>query len=61
MFTSIRYQFCPTCGGATKVEDAGYKRTCVKEDCRSNKGQIHAQNIHSIAVQTAEFAMMQNL
>ena len=33
-----RYQFCPTCGSATYITDAGYKRTCVKEDCKSNKG-----------------------
>lgn len=33
-----RYRFCPTCGAATEVKDAGYKRVCVKQDCRSNTG-----------------------
>jgi len=33
-----RYRFCPTCGAATEVKVAGYKRVCVKEDCRSNTG-----------------------
>jgi len=36
-----RYQFCPTCGARTTVEDAGYKRTCLNADCRSNKGQLY--------------------
>ncbi|XP_064153284.1 peroxisomal NADH pyrophosphatase NUDT12 [Anguilla rostrata] len=35
-----RYSFCPTCGGRTKVDEGGYKRTCLKEDCRSRQG-IH--------------------
>uniref|UniRef100_A0A4W3JYE9 NAD-capped RNA hydrolase NUDT12 n=1 Tax=Callorhinchus milii TaxID=7868 RepID=A0A4W3JYE9_CALMI len=35
-----RYKFCPTCGSNTKVEEAGYKRTCLKEDCPSLQG-IH--------------------
>ncbi|NXW55525.1 NUD12 pyrophosphatase, partial [Eurystomus gularis] len=33
-----RYQFCPTCGSATKIEEGGYKKTCVKEDCPSLQG-----------------------
>lgn len=36
-----RYRFCPTCGGKTSIEDAGYKRTCITETCRSNKGKQH--------------------
>lgn len=35
-----RYKFCSTCGSATIVEDAGYKRVCVSEGCASRKG-IH--------------------
>nr|XP_033785047.1 peroxisomal NADH pyrophosphatase NUDT12 isoform X2 [Geotrypetes seraphini]XP_033785048.1 peroxisomal NADH pyrophosphatase NUDT12 isoform X2 [Geotrypetes seraphini] len=35
-----RYQFCPTCGSATKMEEAGYKRTCLNKDCSSIRG-IH--------------------
>ncbi|XP_060091611.1 NAD-capped RNA hydrolase NUDT12 [Heteronotia binoei] len=35
-----RYQFCPTCGSAAKLEDGGYKKTCLKEDCPSHEG-IH--------------------
>ncbi|TRY64796.1 hypothetical protein DNTS_004402 [Danionella cerebrum] len=35
-----RYQFCPTCGSKTKVEDSGYKRTCLKAACSSLQG-IH--------------------
>ncbi|KAJ8380955.1 hypothetical protein SKAU_G00017330 [Synaphobranchus kaupii] len=35
-----RYSFCPTCGSRTKVDEGGYKRTCLKEDCRSLQG-IH--------------------
>nr|XP_056704396.1 NAD-capped RNA hydrolase NUDT12 [Euleptes europaea] len=33
-----RYQFCPTCGSATKLEDGGYKKACLKEDCPSHEG-----------------------
>ncbi|XP_059360319.1 peroxisomal NADH pyrophosphatase NUDT12 [Carassius carassius] len=33
-----RYRFCPTCGSDTKVEDAGYKRTCLRAGCRSLQG-----------------------
>lgn len=33
-----RYQFCPTCGSTTDIRDAGYKRVCVKDDCRSKAG-----------------------
>ncbi|XP_046727623.1 peroxisomal NADH pyrophosphatase NUDT12 isoform X1 [Silurus meridionalis] len=35
-----RYSFCPTCGGKTKVDEGGYKRTCLTEGCRSLQG-IH--------------------
>ncbi|XP_059729195.1 NAD-capped RNA hydrolase NUDT12 isoform X2 [Haemorhous mexicanus] len=33
-----RYRFCPTCGGATKIEEGGYKKTCLNEDCPSLQG-----------------------
>ncbi|NXL53635.1 NUD12 pyrophosphatase, partial [Podilymbus podiceps] len=33
-----RYRFCPTCGSATKTEEGGYKKTCLKEDCPSLQG-----------------------
>ncbi|XP_068836290.1 NAD-capped RNA hydrolase NUDT12 isoform X2 [Capricornis sumatraensis] len=33
-----RYKFCPTCGNATKIEEGGYKRVCLKEDCPSLHG-----------------------
>ncbi|XP_051524488.1 peroxisomal NADH pyrophosphatase NUDT12 [Myxocyprinus asiaticus] len=33
-----RYSFCPTCGSKTKVEEAGYKRTCLRAGCRSLQG-----------------------
>ncbi|NXQ11127.1 NUD12 pyrophosphatase, partial [Peucedramus taeniatus] len=33
-----RYQFCPTCGSATKIEEGGYKKTCLKENCPSLQG-----------------------
>ncbi|CAH2297132.1 peroxisomal NADH pyrophosphatase NUDT12 [Pelobates cultripes] len=33
-----RYRFCPTCGGATSIDEGGYKRTCLKEGCPSLKG-----------------------
>ncbi|KAL4660886.1 peroxisomal NADH pyrophosphatase NUDT12 [Arapaima gigas] len=35
-----RYSFCSTCGSKTKVEEGGYKRTCLKEGCPSLSG-IH--------------------
>ncbi|XP_078422078.1 NAD-capped RNA hydrolase NUDT12 [Cetorhinus maximus] len=35
-----RYKFCPTCGSSTKVQDGGYKRTCLMENCLSLQG-IH--------------------
>uniref|UniRef100_W5KYZ1 NAD-capped RNA hydrolase NUDT12 n=1 Tax=Astyanax mexicanus TaxID=7994 RepID=W5KYZ1_ASTMX len=35
-----RYSFCPTCGGRTKVDEGGYKRTCLNEGCKSLHG-IH--------------------
>ena len=33
-----RYRFCSTCGSKMFVEEAGYKKTCVNETCRSRKG-----------------------
>lgn len=33
-----RYSFCPTCGSGTKLEEAGYKRSCLNSDCKSLKG-----------------------
>ncbi|KAM6034187.1 LOW QUALITY PROTEIN: NAD-capped RNA hydrolase NUDT12 [Chlamydotis macqueenii] len=33
-----RYRFCPTCGSATKIEEGGYKKTCLKESCPSLQG-----------------------
>jgi len=33
-----RYRFCATCGSPTQLKDAGYKRVCLKQDCRSNSG-----------------------
>lgn len=33
-----RYKFCSTCGGSTEIKEAGYKITCLKTDCPSNKG-----------------------
>ncbi|XP_071339991.1 NAD-capped RNA hydrolase NUDT12 [Trachinotus anak] len=33
-----RYSFCPTCGSSTRLEEGGYKRTCLNSDCRSLQG-----------------------
>lgn len=33
-----RYKFCPTCGSSTCMEEAGYKRKCENEECRSLRG-----------------------
>lgn len=33
-----RYQYCPTCGSASRVEEGGYKRTCENLECRSHNG-----------------------
>lgn len=33
-----RNKFCATCGTATTIIDAGHKRTCNNEGCRSNQG-----------------------
>ncbi|XP_035514387.1 peroxisomal NADH pyrophosphatase NUDT12 [Morone saxatilis] len=33
-----RYSFCPTCGSSTKLEEGGYKRSCLNSDCSSLKG-----------------------
>ncbi|KFV69889.1 Peroxisomal NADH pyrophosphatase NUDT12 [Dryobates pubescens] len=33
-----RYRFCPTCGSATRIEEGGYKKTCLKEGCPSLQG-----------------------
>ncbi|XP_060787846.1 peroxisomal NADH pyrophosphatase NUDT12 isoform X2 [Neoarius graeffei] len=35
-----QYSFCPTCGGKTKVDEGGYKRTCLTKGCSSLQG-IH--------------------
>ena len=35
-----RYSFCATCGSRTSVQEAGYKRICDRQDCRSRKGSI---------------------
>ncbi|ESO00609.1 hypothetical protein HELRODRAFT_82849, partial [Helobdella robusta] len=33
-----RNQFCSTCGSASVAEEAGYKRRCRNDACKSNKG-----------------------
>ncbi|KAM6930777.1 NAD-capped RNA hydrolase NUDT12 [Xenentodon cancila] len=33
-----RYSFCPTCGSATRLEEGGYKRSCLNASCRSQQG-----------------------
>ncbi|KAK0156501.1 Peroxisomal NADH pyrophosphatase NUDT12 [Merluccius polli] len=33
-----RYTFCPTCGSSTRLEEAGYKRTCTNASCCSLLG-----------------------
>lgn len=33
-----RYQFCPTCGTKTLIEEGGYKRSCPNQECSSNNG-----------------------
>ncbi|XP_057312766.1 NAD-capped RNA hydrolase NUDT12-like isoform X1 [Hydractinia symbiolongicarpus] len=33
-----RYRFCATCGKKMITEEAGYKRTCLDNACRSNRG-----------------------
>ncbi|KAJ1208378.1 hypothetical protein NDU88_003764 [Pleurodeles waltl] len=33
-----RYKFCATCGSATKIDEGGYKRTCLREKCASLQG-----------------------
>ncbi len=39
-----RYEFCPTCGASTTVNDAGYKRTCTNNECRSLKGNSRSSH-----------------
>jgi len=41
-----RYPFCPTCGAATEISNAGYKRVCTKQDCRSKTGLQHFSDYH---------------
>ncbi|XP_041855593.1 peroxisomal NADH pyrophosphatase NUDT12 isoform X2 [Melanotaenia boesemani] len=33
-----RYSFCPTCGSSTRLEEGGYKRSCLDSGCRSLQG-----------------------
>ncbi|XP_052795844.1 NAD-capped RNA hydrolase NUDT12-like [Mya arenaria] len=33
-----RYQFCPTCGSPSRLEEGGYKRVCEDMECRSHNG-----------------------
>jgi len=33
-----RYKFCSTCGNRMRLEESGYKGTCLSEECSSNKG-----------------------
>ncbi|XP_029961426.1 peroxisomal NADH pyrophosphatase NUDT12-like [Salarias fasciatus] len=33
-----RYSFCSTCGGGTRLEDGGYKRSCLNAECPSLRG-----------------------
>lgn len=33
-----RYQYCPTCGSASRLEEGGYKRVCENMECRSHQG-----------------------
>ncbi|XP_030402026.1 peroxisomal NADH pyrophosphatase NUDT12-like [Gopherus evgoodei] len=43
-----RYQFCPTCGSATKIEEGGYKTTCLKED------RLSLQSVHNTSYQRVD-------
>uniref|UniRef100_G3U0G0 NAD-capped RNA hydrolase NUDT12 n=1 Tax=Loxodonta africana TaxID=9785 RepID=G3U0G0_LOXAF len=43
-----RYKFCPTCGSATRIEEGGYKRVCLKEDCPSLHG-VHNTSYPRVA------------
>ncbi|KAL4227260.1 Peroxisomal NADH pyrophosphatase nudt12 [Mactra antiquata] len=33
-----RYQYCPTCGSESRLEEGGYKRLCTNMECRSHNG-----------------------
>ncbi|KAF7205475.1 NAD-capped RNA hydrolase NUDT12 [Nothobranchius furzeri] len=33
-----RYSFCSTCGSGTRLEEGGYKRSCLNSQCRSLQG-----------------------
>lgn len=44
-----RYRFCPTCGKRMRIDEAGYKRTCIDDQCRSNKGNL-SPNLVSFAI-----------
>ena len=35
-----RNQFCPTCGHPSESVDAGYRRKCSNNNCKSNKGHV---------------------
>ena len=44
-----RYQFCPTCGSPSRIEEGGYKRVCQNMDCRSHNGTVAFCNFLSPA------------
>jgi len=50
-----RYRFCPTCGAATEIKDAGYKRICVKQDCRSKTGLQHVSDCVLFLLRFSDF------
>lgn len=33
-----RYKFCSSCGSPTELKEAGYKRVCLSDGCKSNQG-----------------------
>ncbi|KAJ3412741.1 Peroxisomal NADH pyrophosphatase nudt12 [Chytridiales sp. JEL 0842] len=35
---NVRNKYCPACGQLTILQQAGYKRGCLKTDCLANKG-----------------------
>ena len=43
-----RYRFCSTCGSKMFVEEAGYKKTCINETCRSRKGIFSMRVFHTV-------------
>ena len=45
-----RYQFCPTCGSSSSLDEGGYKRVCSNMECRSHNGTTNDYIFETVTI-----------